>query len=326
MKAKSWYLALVLAIVVMLPAGRVEASEASSVIVNVAPENPAPGESVEITLNSYLNNLDSILISWSANGKNSISGIGKKSFTLSAPDAGVEVRVVATLELPSGNVEKKILIRPNVMTLLWQAADSYVPPFYRGKALPTADSEVRVVAMPEVKDGGKMVSPKNMTFSWKQDYENEEGTSGYGKNSFLYTNDYLEDSNNIGVTASTIDGKYSTQANIDIGMVEPKLLFYKTDRKLGTVWERALAASHAIEGEETIVAAPYFISPKELRHPFLVWTWLINGAQVSADEYRKNILPVRTDEGVSGTSSIRLNIENREKLFQSVSREMYIEF
>jgi len=33
------------------------------------------------------------------------------------------------------------------MVLLWQADDSYVPPFYEGKALPSPNSEIKVVAM-----------------------------------------------------------------------------------------------------------------------------------------------------------------------------------
>jgi hypothetical protein len=156
------------------------------------------------------------------------------------------------------------------MVLLWEATDSYVPPFYRGKALPTPDSQVKVVAMPEIREGSGYVSPQNMTYKWKKDYTNNVDGSGYGKNSFIFINDYLDNSNNISVEASTISQSNSSSANIDIGMTEPKILFYKNDNALGTIWSKTLTDTYKMEGNSEIVEAiPYFISPKELK--FLHW-------------------------------------------------------
>ena len=72
------------------------------------------------------------------------------------------------------------------------------------------DSEVKVVAMPEIRTSSGLVDAKNMTYAWKKDYTNNVDGSGYGKNSFLFINDYLEDSNNISVVVSTVDQKYSS--------------------------------------------------------------------------------------------------------------------
>ena len=305
---------------------KVRAVSSIGILVNVAPENPAPGENVNITLKSYTNNLDGVLISWSVDGKNVSSGIGKKSFSLSAPNAGLEISVVATTSLPEGSVETKIIIRPSVMVLLWEAKDSYVPPFYKGKAMPSPDSVVEVVAMPEIRSGSSTLNPKNMTYFWKKDYTNNQDGSGYGKNSFIFVNDYLEDSNNIGVTASTIDQKYSSVANVAIGMTKPKIIFYKNDLALGTLWEQALSDGHKIIGNETLVAAPYFISPKDMRIPTLIWDWFINGGTVTPPVYRKNVMPLQVQDGTSGTSKIRLEINNTEKIFESATKEINVEF
>ncbi len=37
-------------------------AQSSDILVNVVPENPSPYEDTSITLNSYANNLDSVLI------------------------------------------------------------------------------------------------------------------------------------------------------------------------------------------------------------------------------------------------------------------------
>ncbi len=311
--------------VILVP--KMGAAQSSGILVNIVPPSPAPYENTSIILKSYEYNLDTVLIAWSVDGKSVSSGIGKKSFSVNAPGAGLETDVVATLSLPDGVVEKKITIKPTVMVLLWQANDSYVPPFYKGKALPTPDSEVKVVAMPEIRSGSGLVDPKNMTYSWKKDYTNNVDGSGYGKNFFLYINDYLDDSNNISVTVSTVDQNYSSQASIDIGTAQPKMLFYKNDDTFGTLWDTALADTYKIQGGGiTVEAAPYFISPKEIQNPALIWSWSINDSPVSLASFRKNLIPLQVEAGTHGTSKLKLNIENTDKIFQTANGEINIEF
>jgi hypothetical protein len=147
---------------------KVQAVSVNSVSVNVQPENPTPYENVTISLVSYASNLDSVLINWSLNGKTVLAGIGKKEFSMKAGADGSTSTITVSISLPDGMIEKKILIKPNLMVLLWQANDSYVPPFYKGKAMPSPESEVKVVAMPDV------VNSKNMTYSWQKDYNNDQ--------------------------------------------------------------------------------------------------------------------------------------------------------
>jgi len=305
---------------------KVEAVSSSSILVKMSPENPNPGENTTITLSSYSTNLDSVSISWSVDGKTVSSDVGKKSFSVTAPEAGREMNIVATIALPDGDIDTKIIIRPAVMVLLWQADDSYVPPFYKGKAMPTADSEIRVVAIPEVKSGSKMIDPKNMVYAWKKDYTNNPNGSGYGKNFFIYSSDYLEDQNNIGVTASTTDQAYSSQKSISISTQQPKIIFYKKDDKLGTLWEQALSDGHQIIDTEILEASPYFISPKDIRIPSLVFNWFINDNMVAASNFRKNLMPLAVQPGVSGTSTIKLKISNNYKIFENASKEINVDF
>jgi hypothetical protein len=305
---------------------KINASAISSIVVDMAPESPSPGENTTITLSSYAQNLDSISISWSVNGKVVASGVGKKSLSVTAPAAGAETNIIASLSLSDGVSDIRIVVKPVVMVLLWQADDSYVPPFYKGKAMPTADSEIKVVAMPEIKTGSKMIDPATMVYAWKKDYNNDKTNSGYAKNSFTYTSDYLDDSNNIDVTASTVDQGYSSEENITIEPREAKILFYKNDAVLGTLWEQALPNNHKIDGTEVIEAAPYFIAPADIRIPSLIFNWFINGDMVAVTGFKKNLMPVAVQAGASGTSKIKLEISNTSKIFENVSKTINVEF
>jgi hypothetical protein len=309
-----------------LSLNKVEAASSSSIAVDVVPQNPAPYEEASISLSSYANNLDNVSISWYVNGKLVLSGIGKKSFSVKVGASGSETLVKAVINLPDGEIETSILLTPSVMVLLWQANDSHTPPFYKGKALATPDSEIKIVAMPEIKNGKNLVSPKNMTYTWKRDYTNEVDASGYGKNYFTYINDYLDDSSIISVVADTIDQKYSSSASITTTTTEPKVLFYKNDNNLGTLWEKNIESPYRIEESVIIQAVPYFLSPKELQHPYLIWNWSINDSIVDVLNFRKNFMPLKVDGINHGTSKVKLNIEHRNKIFQTVNKEINIEF
>ena len=286
----------------------------SSISINVAPANPAPNEDVTITLGSYSSNLDGATISWSVNGKTAVSDVGLKSFRAKAPAAGAEMRIVAKITLPDGNIEKAVLLRPTV------------PPFYRGKTLPIAESSIKIVALPEIKSGSSNVDPKNLVYAWRKNYSNDPSASGYGKNYYLQINDYLDDRNHLSVTVSTTDQKYSSAEEITLGTFQPKMLFYKNDPGLGTLWENALQNGHRIIGEEILEAAPYFISPGDIRIPSFTWAWSINGTYVSITGIRKNVLPVRAESGTTGASRIKLEVNNKYKLLTSVAKEISVEF
>jgi hypothetical protein len=212
------------------------------------------------------------------------------------------------------------------MVLLWQATDSYTPPFYRGKALPTTGSEIKVVALPEIKVGTSMSNPKNLVYVWKKDYTNQPDAGGYGKNSFSYVNDYLQKSNTISVTASTLDSRYSSGDDITLGVFEPKIVFYKNDPSLGTLWESAVLDGHRVMGNEVIQAAPYYISPKEILIPTLTWDWFINDFEIAVNGFRKDLFPITTQTGTSGTSTIRLEVNSSEKIFETATHEVNVEF
>lgn len=302
------------------------AKESTSIIMHMIPANPAPNEEVDLTVKSYAEDLDGVLITWYVNGKIISSGVGQKSFKTITPPIGSESTVVANFAFPNVENQVTLVIKPTVMVLLWEAIDSYVPPFYKGKALASPDSFVKVVAMPEIDINGTMVDPKKMVYYWEKNFGNEENSSGYGKNSMTFKNDFLENSDNIGVVVNTTDQKYSSSGRIDIGMTNPTLSFYKKDTNLGILWEKVLEENHKIINDETIVAEPYYISPKDIRKPNLVFSWFIDDFIINRRSYKKNYLPLKVEEGSLGTSQIKLEIESTDKIFQSVEKSINVEF
>lgn len=298
----------------------------NSISISISPSNPTPHENVDFTLSSFGSNLDTVLIVWSINGKNTLAGIGKKNFSVTAPGAGEEMLVSARISLPDGEIQKTVTLRPSVMVLLFEATDSFVPPFYKGKALPTDESDIKIVPMPEIKTNAGVIGARNLAYSWQKDFNNDQNASGYGKNYYLYQQDYLDDTSTISVTASTVDQNYSSRASITVSAVKPKISFYKRDSELGTLWENVLPDDYFVNNDEIIEAVPYYISPAEIRYPALVFKWYINGDMITQDAFYKNILPISTKGSNAGTSTIKLEIDNIYKIYQTTTKTLRLTF
>ncbi len=182
------------------------------------------------------------------------------------------------------------------------------------------------MAIPEIKVLNGIVKSDNLVYSWEKDFTNSQDGSGYGKSSFLYKNNYLDRSNNIAVSISTIDQKYSAQARIAIKPVRPELLFYREDPNLGVEWGRTLTSPHKINGEETLVAAPYFFAPADLTKPELSFNWSLNNVPITLFGNTKNRLPLKVEGGTSGSSDLRLHIENKYEFFLTLDSLMNVQF
>ncbi len=96
------------------------------------------------------------------------------------------------------------------------------------------------MAIPEIKNGSSFVNPSNLVYTWQLDQNNQEADSGYGKNSFTYTSDILDNSNDVSVDVATLNQQDSSEGNLNIRTVSPKIDFYKDDPTLGTAWQQAL--------------------------------------------------------------------------------------
>lgn len=289
----------------------------NDVNIEINPQNPAPGKDVSITVYSYSTNLNKAKIEWKDNGGNVLlSGTGETTYTLRAggPNSDINIQVHITSYGDSTAIVKQIFIHPTDIDILWQSIDGYVPPFYKGKALPTSESVIRAVAMP---NAGAVANNNNIVYSWKLEHNTMTKFSGYGKDSFTFQNSYLRNMEHINVSASSVSGSYNAENNITIPIQKSKILFYLKNPDGTTNYSNALTNDSTISGEEsTFVAEPYFF-PLASALGSIKYNWKINGSSIDTprNPFNLTIKPAST----GGYATISLSIENISKLFQSVS-------
>ncbi len=297
------------------------------VVLTISPENPKEGEQITATLTSYATNLNVAYISWLTNDSLVTEGVGKKIFYFNAGDLNTDINLTARINTTEGDtILKTITISPTEIDLLWEATDSYVPPFYKGKALIAQEGTYKVVAIPNVYSLGGKINPLNLSYTWVRDGTVSQNYSGWGKNYYIFKNSYLEKENEIEVSAVDILGKVKPVGKTTLETFTPKVIFYKKNPEFGLDLSKGIQNNYNLDKEgETLVAVPYFFSPKNLNKDELKFEWTIDEDRISTPT-NKNEISLKGEEGNSGTSVIKLLIKNTKTLFQELETSINVNF
>ena len=103
--------------------------------VEIIPNYPEPNTVVFINLTLYTDDLNSADINWYKDGKSVLSGKGETKYSFRMGGVGEETTIEIKIKLLSGaSFSKSFTLNPASVNLVWEA-NSFVPPFYKGKAL-----------------------------------------------------------------------------------------------------------------------------------------------------------------------------------------------
>ncbi len=270
--------------------------EPSDIFLRITPEVPEPGQSVKISMGSYVFSIDELYMEWQENNVTKLTGFGEKNFQFNAGAVG-ETKVVTVIirNEKDGNViyRKQIVSKPSGLDILWQATDSYTPPFYKGKALPSTESIVKIIALPTFQTGTQIVSPKNVIYNWKRNFEPVTAASGYGKNIISIKQSYLTDQERISVVANEPTEGGTAQASLLVKPFDPKIVFYRKDPLLGIDFHNGIDKEMQLSTDDTtLVAMPYFVSPKNILDPDLSYVWKLNDTEISTPAIKNQIVSV----------------------------------
>lgn len=292
--------------------------------LSVSPQYPEPGESAEVSISSYSIDLSKTYVSWWINNNEVSRGVGKTSISFTMGNIGTSTTVTANIDTVDGqSLSKSITLLSSGIDILWEATDSYVPPFYKGKALGTRESEFKVVAIPQVVVRGQKVSNNNLSYTWRKDGNGQPKSSGWGKSYFVFSNSFLDANNQVSVEVSDVNGTKIGEGETTITTSTPKIVFYENNPNTGNL--KALSSNTKISKDGiSIYAMPYFFSKKAFNSG-LEYRWFVGGQENLSLFSRKNIT-VKGQEDQSGSGIVKVVINNTKTLFQSAEQQVKIEF
>jgi hypothetical protein len=291
----------------------------------VTPQYPKAGDSVSIHLQSYSTPLDQATISWIVGGKVVRSGFGLADFLVTAGRVGSKTTVTAKIVTTNGSVvNKEIVIQPIDIDLLWQAT-SYVPPFYQGKALYPHQGLITFTAVPNVSSDRSITkSIGSYIYTWKKDGDVLGDFSGYGKNTFTLRGTIISRPLLMEVDVSSTDGVSLGSASVTVSPRSPEVTFYENNPLLGVLYNKSLSNYVMQEKELSITAVPFFFNTAT-EPASLQYKWTMNG-NIVPTQSDPATLTVRNNSGVSGSSSVGLQISNVLKTLQFASNSMFVSF
>jgi len=297
------------------------------ITINLSPENPRPESTATVILQSFSIDLDATLITWTINGKKSSSAVGQKSFSFNTGKLGSVSRVDVSATSPGISITRSIIVRPADVSLLWEA-DTYTPPFYRGKALHSYNGSFRVTAIPEmIGANGKKIDAKDLIYTWKKNGLVVADSSGYGKNQFISSQtSYLREGEDITVEVSAPRDSIVASRSITIKPVVPKILFYEKNGLYGTLYGSALGSRFSLNQDEiTIGAEPYFFSASSKSSSNISYSWKLNSSNVPSFT-GENEITLRRDSDSAGRSNLSVVVQNQNKVLQGAKGDILISF
>jgi hypothetical protein len=319
-RGRSWYTCRVkqfiasLAFLLLLPLS-VHAQATADVSMTLIPSNPKPGETVRVMLQSYATDLSKSLIVWRYGERVVDSGIGKTALSIVAPASGQVALLSATASIPNGDpVTVSNILRPASIDVLWEAFDSYTPPFYKGKALPSTNGQIRITAIPGAS------APKNVSYVWKRGDTILQNASGYNRSTFSFTNSELSETELVSATGS--GGIWNGIGSVSIPIISPSLIGYPMN---GGYIDYANGSTNQLQaaGGIDIKFEPYYFSvPTSIERDVQIG---ITSGEESIDTSGGSILRLsRPENGTDATLSIR--IDSIASALQRLTRAFTVSF
>lgn len=299
--------------------------------LKLSTDNPAPGQTITVTAESYLADLNSSSITWSLNGSLYQKDVGLTSITVKAPELGKRLNIaVAAVTSDGRNLNTEINLGSGSIDLILETG-GYTPPFFNGKAPIAYQNAYKIIAIPHLANSfGVEYDPRSLVYQWTKDTKVIQDASGYGKQVFSWKDEIVPRSRMVSVKVSTRDGTAQAEKAILFQAAGPAIVFYTNDPLYGPLYNRALGESVGLgsKGELSVLAVPFGFN-KSLNENVassgfgatnggddLSFSWMINSIAQTALSASESIV-LRAPEGRGGSSNISLEVRNASDILQS---------
>jgi|SRR3989344_1156816 len=283
----------------------------SDLVISSSTKYPSPYEDITLLAEYYLSDMDKASVSWYENGVLKNKGGGETGFTFKTSGVGKTTTIRVTVLTQEGKTLSQTKnFTPVLVNLLWEA-DTYTPPFYRGKALASSESKIRVTAVPDFRTtNGTQISPDKLFYEWSQ-VSSASRKASQGKNYTDITNATSFGETSVSVTVSNSEKSLIQKKTISIPITQPEIVFYSFDPLAGPNYLNALVKETSLEENQIgIKGEPYFVNKNTLSRASYVWT--SNNQPLVSDSINKSIVTFAKKDGngkTSGALTLSLRIE-----------------
>jgi len=292
--------------------------------VSLTPESPGAFQNVRLRLDSNTVDLNRYMIRWTINGSEVLSGTGERSYQVTTGGYGSSTQIGITINLDGLTIQKSLVLSPQDATLLWEVIDAYVPPFYKGKKLPTPESEIKISGIPNFQTSNSL-KINDAVYLWDRNGNRILGVGGYAKDSIIIKQNRLRSSESITTTLSDVSGNRQAVKTVQIPVVNPEIHWYAKN-PFGFRLLRSIDRGVRItQGDLTLVAEPYYFSTRQNTRD-LVYGWKMNNEMLYLDPQTAQRELLVRNPGTTGQTSFTLTATHPQTFLQEASRLINVYF
>ncbi len=314
---------MVIVLALVTAPGTIFAASFDLVQFSTTPKTPGVNENVLVRMESFAVTLSTANITWFVNKEPIKDGVAETSLTVQTGDFGNRTVIDVVITTSEGLlINKQFIIAPAEVDVLWEA-QTYTPPFYKGKALPSYKSMVRVTAIPRFNAASS--NPADYFYKWTYNRTMGAGES-LGGNSILIPVGYAGSPLPVNVETSLPGTDWKGAKYIAIPVVETKVELYEQAPLLGTRFHHALKATTETAGTEfTVHAVPYFFSLDNMTRGDIAYRWNVDlqARPVGIDPL--NYTLVKMGEDVE-SRTISFSAQNPKRILQEGRKQGSISF
>jgi hypothetical protein len=249
------------------------------------PISPSPGQIFTVTADTQFNPAEAIF-TWIINDRvrPELSGLGKNKAEFQAGNNGTTFKIRVNARHPIWG--EAVAIQTFTVTdvsLTW-SADTYIPRWYKGKALPVPGSIVTVTATPEIILNGARVPTEQLIFHWLVNGP-AEIRAGRGMNSIkLLTSDNPLNTLNVKIRIEDATGGVlrvlKETGNLFIKTADGQISVYQSNPLGGINPHSAIKTTvYRSSNNSGLQAEPFFLPIKSKKE--LKYKWTIGGIEIT---------------------------------------------
>lgn len=293
---------------------------ANTIYLESAPQYPEPNSSVTVSLNDYSVNTLGATISWFINGVEQATSKNERSIKVPTHELGTQEVVKVVLSRTNApSLSTTLTLTPVVIDIILEA-DTYIPSFYKGRALPSQESSVRAVALVHDTNGG---IKNNYIYKWSVGSTVLLGGPVKGKFALDYVMPRYSD-NELTVEVFTTEGALLGKKTILVSPVETQLHFYEYSSLRGLSERTAANPFPLISEETTLYGEPYFMNT-HINTQEADFEWTLNNEAAAATAGTPNAITLKRS-GAAGTSAVSLRVVTKSRIPQYVMQRLQLMF
>ena len=285
-----------------------------------SPNYPEPYQTFDIELSAPDENYSGALIKWYINGTEDLSARNKRQHSLTAGALGEKMNIKVTLEKRGGGVDETTLVINPVQIDIVLEANTMVPYFYQGRALPSKGSTARATA---IINTANKIDRNGLTYRWELNGNVLEAGAIRGLSSVDFEMP-LGFENYLDVTISNAE-EVIGEKSIRIVPAEPQILFYEENPLLGVNGEAFSRTKNVIGNQITVRGEPYYLDNFRNKPDYLVEWKLGNRKTDNTGTEELNTITLMSD-GTTSQGNVTLRMADLSKLSEATSRTFFLKF